>query len=311
MHLFCMAVDNFFYDKQLFPYLDYDINTRVVRGIIYVQINLYTSQAKQLTDELPKLQIPLDDESRTMAILQIAVDKQQVFGIVGDEEPDFEALNKKLSALDTHPWQDADSFELVVPQDNQLVSGEFYPLPDKGEVATSEVNVAFSLDESFADAHGELLPLFWNLAMLTSETIGRELYENAGFYGIATSHEPKNRATTLVRHYRAASDVVQKLNGIRELVEGAILDLDDGDAYKRITTELESVSLSTTDRTFPNPLAMHDRTGIILGAKGWKRIATDENCDLILSNMKVSVSAGSERASIDVRETIESIAHKS
>jgi hypothetical protein len=304
MHLFCMAVDNFFYGKQLFPYLDYDLSTRVIRGIIYVRINLYTAEAKELHKELAELRVPLDDASRTMAILQIAVDKQQVFGIVGDAEPNFEALNEELSTLDDRPWQDIDSFDLIDPQDNQLVRGAFYPLAEKRELATQEVNIASSLDESFADTHGELLPLFWHLAMVTSESIGRELYKNAGLYGVATSHEPENRVTTLVRHYRAAPEVAQKLNDIRDLVDGVILDLDDSDAYRRMTTELESVSRSATGRILPDPIALYDRTGIILGIKGWKRIATGENCDLILSNMKVSVSAGSERASIDVKELL-------
>lgn len=300
-----MAVDNFFYDKRLFPYLDYDLSTRVVRGIIYVRISLYTSQAKKLADKLPGLKVPRDDESRTMAILQIAVDKQQMFGIVGDREPDFEALNKELSTLDDRPWQNIDSFDLVHPQDNQLVSGAFYPLAEEREFATREVDVTFSLEKPFADTHGELLPLFWHLAMVASAAVGRELYEQAGFYGTATSHKPKNRATTLVRHYRAASDVVQKLNDIRDLMEDAILDLDDGDAYRRMTAELRSVSLDDPDRMFPDPMVVHDRTGTILGSKGWNRIATDENCDLVLSHMKVTVSTGRERASTKVSSVLD------
>jgi len=305
MHLFCMAVDNFFYDKQLFPYLDYDLSTRVVRGIIYVRIPLYTTKAKRLSKELAKLKIPLDDESRTIAVLQIAVDKQQMFGIVGDKEPDFETLNRELGALDARLWQDIDNFDLVSPQDNQLVSGTFYPFLEKEVIATREVNVTFSLDKPFAGAHRELLPLFWNLAMLTSSNIGRELYENVGFYGTATSHRPKNRTTALVRHYRAAADVVQQLNNTRDIINDAILDLGDNDAYKRMAAELRSVSLSTPDRMFPDPIVMHDRTGIIVGSKGWNRIATDENCSLILSHMKVTVSTGRKRISVKIGSVLD------
>jgi hypothetical protein len=300
MHLFCMAVNNFFYDKRLFPYLDYDLSTRVVRGVVYVRISLYTPQAKRLADELPRLKVPLDDESRTIAILQIAADKKQFFGIVGKEQPDFEALNKALSALDARPWQDIDSFELAIPQDNQLVSGEFYPLPDKGEVAISDVNVSFSLDKSFSDTHGELLPLFWHLAMVTSASIGRELYEQVGFFGTGISRSSKNRATKLVQHYRAAAEVALLTKDIRDMADDVIVDLDENDAYKRMTAELRSATHNKSKRMLPNPMYMHDRTGIILGAKGWKRIATDENCNLILSHMKVTVSTGRSRTSIKV-----------
>lgn len=300
MHLFCMAVDNFFYNKRLFPYLDYDLSTRVVRGIIYVNISLYTPQANQLADELPRLKVPLDNESRTIAIVQIVADKKQFFGVTGKKQPDFEALNKELIVLDDSSWQDVDKFDLVSPQDNQLVHGAFYPLPDRGEVAVSDVNVAFSLDKAFADVHGELLPLFWHLAMVTSAGIGRELYVQVGFFGTGISRSPKNRATRLVRHYRATTEVALLTKDIRDMAEDVIVDLDENDAYRRMTTELRSATHNKSKRMLPNPIYMYDRTGIILGAKGWQRIATDVNCNLILSHMKVTVSTGRNRASIKV-----------
>jgi hypothetical protein len=279
----------------------------VIRGTIYVRISLYAPKAKKFSQEIAKLKIPIDETSRAIAILQIAVDKQQAFGIVGDKEPDFDTLNKELIKLETRPWQDIDSFDLIDPQDNQLEQGAFYMLRDKKELATRNVNIAFSLDKSFADTHGQLLPLFWHLTLQTSANIHCGLYDQLGFYGIGTSHRPKNRMTTLVQHYRAASDITQNLDDIQGLINDMILDLNDNNAYIRMTSELRSVSLSVPDRMFPDPMVIFERTGVILGAKGWKRIATDKNCALVLSHMKVTVSSGRNRSSVKISSILDSI----
>jgi hypothetical protein len=64
--------------------------------------------------------------------------------------------------------------------------------------------------------------------------------------------------------------------------------------------ELCKVSHSHQEQAFPNPHFLFERTNILIGAKGWRRIATDENCEEILSHMKVTVSAGHGRASMNV-----------
>jgi hypothetical protein len=307
MHLFCMAVDSFFCGKRLSPYLDYELSTRVVRGVIYVRISLYTAESKKLSQELTKLRILLDDDSRTIAIMQIAADKKQFFGIAGNDQPDFKALNKELNELDSRPWQDIDSFRSVIPQENQLVGGRFYPLPDKGEPAIGDSNVTLSLDKSFADSHEELLPLFWHFAMLTSASIKSELYRQAGFFGATISRNPKHRAIKLTQHYHGAAEVTLLTKDIRDMVGDMILDLNDNNAYIRMTSELRSVSLSVPDRMFPDPMVIFERTGVILGAKGWKRIATDKNCALVLSHMKVTVSSGRNRSSVKISSILDSI----
>lgn len=83
-HLFCMAVEDLFYHKHLFPYVDYQLSSQMLRGgIIYVNITLHTSEAKQLIDKLPELTIPLNDRSIHTAIIQIISEKEQYLGTRG------------------------------------------------------------------------------------------------------------------------------------------------------------------------------------------------------------------------------------
>lgn len=299
-HLFCRAVDDFFYDHELFPYLDYELTGLAFRDIIYAHVTLKTKEAKQLADELTRLTVPLDDIPFHTALVQIFAEKEHHLGVAGDDTPDWEAVRKELREIDKRPWRHIDDIDIVTPLEVQMVPGSLYvPLEKKSEPAR-RVRVTFTLDQAFADEHQELLPLFWKLAMLMSENTTTSLCATFGFYSRGLVRRPKRQATKLIHRFHIPPMYPLELPKVRESIRSTLLDMHDSKAFKRFVAELCLASHADPDRILPGPHYIYERTRILVGAKGWQRLATDENCNLILSHMKVTVSAGRQRASTKV-----------
>jgi len=305
-HLFCMAVDGFFYEASLYPYLDYDISARVFPGgLIYADIALHTPDAKALKDKVTSISIALDDRSLNAATIQLMSELEQSLGVTGDKAPDFDAVRKELGVIDSSPWNDIDEVDLIDSRSIRLVAGSIYLTKEKKEMPARRVRVSFSLSQGFADAHLDLLPVFWLLARLMSANVLAALYSRDGFYGKGISHTPKGRTTRLIHDFNIVPHYPLDLKAVLATIEDALLDLHDTGAFTRLIADLHSISHGNSNHIFPDPEYMFNRTGLLLGTKGWNRIATDENCNLILSHMKVTVSTGRNRASVKVGQVLD------
>ncbi len=292
-----MAVDNFFYERKLYPYLDYDLTARVFHGVIHAHFDLNTKEAKRLADELPKITVPLDDATLHTALVQIFAEKEHNLGVTGKETADWNAVREELGKIDAQPWQHIDEIDIINPQDTKLVHGSVYVPRDIVKMPARKARVTFELDASFADQHSELLLLYWHVAMLISENVVADFYATFGFYSKAMTRRPKHRATKIVHLFHIPPAYPLELPKVRDEIEDSILDLHDAKAFQRLTTELRLATHVDSERILPGPHFMYERTELLAGSKGWERIATDENCDLILSHMKVTVSTGRSRAS--------------
>jgi hypothetical protein len=298
-----MAVDDFFYDHDLFRHLDYQLTGRTLRGIIYINVTAYTDAAKQLIPQLRDLTISTDEETFNIAVLQIMTEKPNQLVAKGEASPDWNAIRDDLHAIEKRSWQDIDDVDMIFPlTDKEILAnpGPLYASQNKVSAKPRNLRVAIELDKTFAEEHRELTPLFWWLASLMIENITNNLYATFGFYRRGAVGRPKHPATKLVHLFHVHALYPLELPTVIGEVEHELHGLGKARALARLLDELRSTTNNDPGKFMPGVRYMYEQTGILVGAKGWRRIATDENCKLILSNMKVTVSSGRERSTIKV-----------
>lgn len=301
-----MAIDDLFFNEGLAPCVDYHISAHTLsRGTIYIGIDLYTQEAKALNHKIPKLKIDLDDDTLNIAILQIISEEEQKLGSPGKEN-DFtlEPIRIELDQIDEKPWQDIDDVDIIDPQNSRLVAGSLYLPKEKEEFPARKVKVTFALEQHFVDSNKQLLPLFWELATLMSESAMADLYAMIGLYSKGVTRQPKHQALKLIHLFHIPHTYPLELSNVLTEIKDTLFHLRDTSAFKRLATELRMASHSNPDRILPGPHYIYERTNIIIGSKGWHRIATDENCNLILSHMKITVSTGHKRISTKVSSAL-------
>ncbi|MCX4699000.1 hypothetical protein [Streptomyces sp. NBC_01373] len=300
-HLFGAAIDDFFYSHRLSPYVDYSFHARTLTGgIVYVDVRFHTEEAKALADQIKGITVRLDTQSITTTVTQVIAELEKAFKITwGVEE-----IQKELSEIEEKPWQDFADFDELDPKAITIDAGAFYTLKNAERLPSLNLRTNFTLDQDFADSHRELLPLFWQLARLMNANAKATLHVTTTAYTKNVAHTNTDKTTRLTHDYFIHRDIHLKASQVLDVACDAIRDLQQTDGIRRFVTNLREGSDSDPYRLAPNPVTVFDQSGILIGAKGWSRITTDENCKLILSHMKVSVSVGGKRASIDVRELL-------
>lgn len=295
-----MTVDDFFYENRLFPYLDYAITGRSLHAVVYVEVDLYTEDAKKLAPKLPNLKIMLDERILDVAILQLGSELQRAFGMAGQGNAVKKMLAEELHVLDAQSWKNIDDVAVIDPRKMKLVPGSFYDLNDKKENLTKKVDISYIVDDSFAKDHKELLPLYISITKLMSANTTASLWRQFGFCPDSVSYSPENHTTKTVQTFRMVESLKVDLEDVRQVVSEALSDLYQEKAFSRLISALSRAASSKPDCLFPDPYTLYKQTDIIIGAKGWKQIATKENCKIILTAMEVTVTVDDIQSSLDV-----------
>jgi hypothetical protein len=301
-HLFGMAIDDFFYDNKLFPYLDYDVIARTIHGIIYIDITLNTDEAKELIDRLPDLKISLGEPSFDVAIGQISSELRYVLGIVGGSEPNWGAVRDELREIEAKQWQNIDDVDILDPRKSELIQGALYEPKHKKKIKTRKIEVSYELDEKFANEHKEMRPLFTQISSVMSENVRADLYSEFGFYAYELKFEPEFHARRLVRSFRFPYAAHLDIKEVYEVIHNSLVDLSDAGAYNRFIGQLKQVKSTDLGILFPNPYNNYKHTDVVIGAKGWNRIATDANCNMLLSQMVVHLRIDEKIISIKLND---------
>jgi hypothetical protein len=109
------------------------------------------------------------------------------------------------------------------------------------------------------------------------------LHVAATAYTKNVAHINTGKITRLAHDYFIHRDIKIEISQALDVACDAIRDLQQTDGIRRFVTNLREESDSDPYRLTPNPATVFDQSGILIGAKGWERIATDENCNLVLS----------------------------
>jgi hypothetical protein len=293
-HVFSAHVDTFLYEHHLFPRLDYSLTGKMYHGgIVYIDIDLYTDAAIVLSDSLPTLAIELSEETISIAATQILAEKEEPIGGTG-----YDSVKQALEDIHKQPWQNIDEVELVDTKSIRKKTGSFYiaegkPLPAR------KLTVGIFLDGQFAVSHRELLPLFRQFAWLISTSFQGVLADTYGYFNYDDVYKDQGAAIGVLNVFKVAnansSDV--DLPKIVATCLEIIGDLQRYGAFKRYMGELSKTSYYNHSSLAPNLEKNYEDTLIFIGARGWQKIATNENYELLLKYMLIEVKFGRDKVS--------------
>lgn len=301
-HLFGMAVDDLFYDHKLFPYLDYEYVAKTIRGVLYFSLVLHTIKARRLKSAIYGIRISVVDETFYTAIIQLSTELKHNVSVVGNNIANWNAVREELLEIDKSPWQKIDDVDIIEPKLIKLIPGSLYIPRDKTALPIREISVRFAINGNLTN-NKELLPLYSEISELMSENVRADLYSQFGLYSIDVRRDYKNKAWELTHIFNVVDINPPNRQSLSEAVENSLIDLRDSGAFQRLTGQLRNADFNDTSKASPGVHHIFKQTGLLVGEKGWQRIATTDNCDIIRSNIKVILAIDQEEAPVDVSLT--------
>lgn len=297
-HIFCAHVDTFFYERHLFAYLDYSLKGKMYYGgVIYIDVELYTNAAIALSNQLPTLAVELNEETVSIATAQILAEKEEPIGGKG-----YNNVKRALEDLHRQPWQNIDDVVLVDTKSIRKKAGPFYIAEGK-PLPASKLTAAIFLDGQFVASHRELLPLFRQLAWLIISSLQGVLADTYGYFSQDDVYKNRDKSIEVRNSFKVAKANDSEINLSDTLATclEVVRDMQQYNAFERFMEELRKISYFNHPTVAPNLERNYEDTLTFIGAKGWQKVATKENCELLLKNMFIEVRSGRNKVSQRLR----------
>jgi hypothetical protein len=291
-HLFLAQVNQLFHDNNLFLRLDYSVAGATYHsGIVTVDTEAYTPAAQDLLAQLSGLDIVFNEQSLSAGFTQLLAEVEEPVGSLG-----YDKVQQALVDLHEQPWQDVDKLEFL---DAQKIRRTPYPvyIGEGKPLKARKLQITFFLDSSLVKSHRELLPLFQEIAWFMIANCRRSLSKAHPYYGSSDSFVSNSKKVAASAILKVAHGHYDGVNLARDLdlCLGAIQELRE--IFDRYMADLRSISYSHDLDLAPSLESMHNDTLFIIGGKGWKKLATIENCELLLSRTCIELKFGHEKQS--------------
>jgi hypothetical protein len=291
-HLFCTEVDKLFYGNGLFPYLDYSLSGNTHQtGIIYIKLEAYTELAKNFSKDIENIKLSISDEALSIAASQLIAEKEFAYTGSGIAE-----VKKHLEALDKQPWQDIDSITSIDAKGTKRQSKPFYidtkhPLPAKKMFLTVEV------DNSIIQDSRQLLPLIRLTCFLISDTYETVLSDKFGIYSLDGEFKNTSKFTGYESIFNIPEGHSMNKEEVLETVSKTVDYISSHRGFKRFAAELNNISHKSALSISPNALFNLTDTEVLIGSAGWRQIATENNIEIIVESLSLSVRTGNNKVS--------------
>lgn len=288
-HLFLRCINNFFYEHGLFKMLDYAAYgvTYEEGGIITAVVELYSDEAIKLSGRIDQLHINFDDEGYDIstALFQVTAEEPDKLYI-----SDLNKVVKELKQLDQDPWQHIDSIDVLDTKTIRRKNKPIY-LTNQPEMKPKILRLSIHLDEDTAGTHRELSPLFMFIGRIILMTIGNRVGATYGTYaGELYGNKQYSLVSELLISQKALSGA--QLAKVAQTIEETLTHSLNKKTYMRIIASLSSVSYVYAPDIAPNLERMITETGVLVGEKGWRRLATIQNIESLLSDSRIELKLG-------------------
>lgn len=296
-HLFIHSVNKFFYEKGLFKSIDYGVSGAVYEnGLIIIDLSAYNDKAYSLLDEVRALHIDfqLSDDMVIKSLYQISAEESYRLCI-----PDSSKLVPALILLDKKRWDSLDSISSINTRSMRRQNKPIFLTNDISPTPRT-AKTTIELDKTFANNNSDLLPLFVLLSRLLLFTITNNIAEQFGLYSgdIYTRHLGEEVTSELLV---AKVPELSSLNAedIRDSARQTIHHILATDIFTRVQSDLDNTSYLDRSCEAPDYELFAKGTGIIIGPSGWKEIATIENMQKVTNNMRLQISLGRQKSSLE------------
>lgn len=289
-HLFCRAVDKLFYDRGLFPYLDYSLTGNIHQtGIIFIKLETYTAEATDLSHAVDSIKLSLTAESLSLAASQLIAENEFAYITSGIDE-----VRRHLKILDGITWREIDSITSIDTRGIKRLSRPFYidinhPLPAK------KLSLVVAVDGYTDHNFGKLLPLIRLLSFLISDTYETVLSDKYGLYPIDGEFSNSPTLTGYKSLFNIPDGHSINKNEVLETVSEVIKYISINKGFERFAEVLKDISYKHASKVAPNALYNLTDTRILMGSRGWQEIASKSNIEMILNSLTLSARTGRDR----------------
>lgn len=269
------------YSAGWYKLLDYGLDgTTWPSGLITLAAEAYNPQAAQLLTQV--LQQPLHPTSERIARALGQLRAASKYTLQLDDKA---GVMDGLRELDAQPWQLLDDITQQRPVDSPL---EIWPLYETNEPAPQPTTI--TLRTTPGNIPAKLLPLWHQLARVTSIAMGQALCSQSGAYFdddeiITTNNQPILHSVLLLDPTAATAapeQLVRICTKARQQVYTASV--------------LERFSAWLSGDYTHNPIAapdshrVYEDLGVLVGAAGWQALSRPEHIALIVKSQHTTLS---------------------
>ncbi|HWZ65643.1 MAG TPA: hypothetical protein VNX65_02475 [Patescibacteria group bacterium] len=293
-HIFYTHIEELFYKKHLFQYLDYSLVGKTLYGTAYLDLELYAEPAIILAKEIPNLTIRLDKDNIAIAASQILAEEEAPLSSLG-----YETVRQALIDLHNQTWQNADNIELIDTKKVRKTTRPAFYIAEGKSLPARKLQFGVTLNKDFVIQHRVLIPLFRQFAWLIMYNIHGALSDRYGYYSTRENFKSTKKVTGLFNAFKVADayDNDVRLSNNLEACQEVIQSLRQYDAFTRHMSVLRNISYYNRPNLAPSFEENYEDTHILIGPKGWQKIATQENYELLMKHMSIELKFGHKKVS--------------
>ena len=283
-HLICMEIKKSLYDQGFFKRVDYSLTgtTYDIGGLIEIDIHIYGKDIpRTVVNSLRTITCDIDELKFTTALQQIYAEEGNLLHV-----GDYEDIVQAITDLDAEPWQDIRNISTIDATTSQINDENMYYV-DADPLKPQKIITTITLDKVFTSKNRKLLPLFYQLAKVSLFTTQDVLCNNHGYYVEEFTHKNNKSKAIIYKNYSDARIISAESLSNQQIK--AIQYIQSSQGFERMLTWLQSVSYETSYWEAPNPEEIYNETGIYTGEAGWSKIAIQDNVDLLLQNITITV----------------------
>ena len=275
-HLFVSTITEYLYSHGQYKLLDYSLNGETYEsGIVMICGECYNTEAEHLLENIANMKVSLSDKNPghtpvARAMSQICAEESQKL-FIGN--PDM--IIRELELLDNKPWQNLDSVD-ILPK-NTTNDKDLTDLIYETDQPADKKS-ALKLRLQISNQPVELRVLWRELARLISLAIGQKICRDFGVY--YSKESVKNNDTSVIStSIFSVSPHAQKVNlkEVAATAKQALTKVTSSKVLNRFSDYLTSLSYPNNPCAAPDSCQIAQEFGIVIGAAGWKKLATTEN----------------------------------
>lgn len=275
-HLFISTITEYLYNHGQYKLLDYSLNGETYEsGIVIICGECYSTEAEYLLENIANMKVSLSDKNPgyilvSQAMSQICAEKSQKLFV---KDPDM--IIRELELLDNKPWQNLDSVD-ILPK-NTTNDKDLTDLIYETDQPADKKS-ALKLRLQISNQPVELRVLWRELARFISLSIGQKICRDFGVY--YSKESVKNNDTSVIStSIFSVSPHVQEID-LKEVAATAkqtLAKVTSSNVLNRFSNYLTSLSYTNNPCAAPDSCQIAREFGIVIGAAGWKKLATTEN----------------------------------
>ena len=275
-HLFISTITEYLYSHGQYKLLDYSLNGETYEsGIVIIYGECYNTEAEHLLENIANMKVSLSDKNPghmpvSQAMSQLYAEESQKLFV---KNPDM--IIRELELLDNKPWRNLDSVDILPKNttNNKDLTDLIYETDqpaDKKPILKLQLQVD--------NQPVELRVLWCELARFISLSIGQKICRDFGVY--YSKESVKNNDTSLMfTSIFSVSPHAQEID-MKEVAATAkqtLAKVTSSNVLNRFSNYLTSLSYTNNPYATPDSCQIAREFGIVIGAAGWKKLATTEN----------------------------------